>query len=133
MHNLKVFSDLVGKIYETTTNPAEWRANVTQLSNAQGGPVDGTDAWQLSAAELDGRRQAVNFVRFLREFAPGFEQAYLLLGSAPIEGRLSGVVDIPNSCSTVYIPTAIFDFDVRPSAAGPYQIDPGMGAPMASA
>ncbi len=60
------------------TNPAEWRANVTQLSNAQGGPVDGTDAWQLSAAELDGRRQAVNFVRFLREFAPGFEQAYLL-------------------------------------------------------
>ncbi len=28
--------------------------------------------------------------------------------------RLSGVVDIPNSCSTVYLPTAIFDIDVRP-------------------
>lgn len=60
------------------TNPAEWRANVTQLSNADGGPVDGTDVWQLSAAEIDGRAQAVNFVRFLREFAPGFEKAYLL-------------------------------------------------------
>ena len=58
--------------------------------------------------------------------------AYLLLGSAPIEGRLSGVVDIPNSCATVYIPTAIFDFPVAPSASGPYQIDPGMGAPHAS-
>ena len=54
---------------------------------------------------------------------------FLLLGAAPIEGRLSGVVDIPNSCSTVYIPTSIFDFDVRPSASGPHQIKPGIGAP----
>ncbi|MBL0148641.1 MAG: FAD-dependent oxidoreductase [Ideonella sp.] len=59
-------------------NPAEWRANVTQLSNADGSAVDGTDAWQLSAAEVDGRRQIVDFVGFLRECAPGFENAYLL-------------------------------------------------------
>ena len=56
----------------------------------------------------------------------------MILGAAPIEGRLSGVVDIPNSCSTVYIPTAIFDFDVRPSKGGPHQIDPGQGVPKAS-
>ena len=43
------------------------------------------------------------------------------------EGRLSGVVDIPNSCSTVYLPTEIFDIDIRPSASGPTKIDPGMG------
>ncbi len=59
-------------------NPAEWRANVTQLANADGSPVDGTDAWQLSAAEVEGRRQIVEFMAFLRERAPGFEQAYLL-------------------------------------------------------
>ncbi len=51
----------------------------------------------------------------------------MILGAAPIEGRLSGVVDIPNSCSTVYIPTAIFDFDVRPGKDGPHQVDPGHG------
>ena len=56
----------------------EWRANVTQLANADGSAVDGTDAWQLSAAEVDGRRQIVEFMRFLRGFAPGFENAYLL-------------------------------------------------------
>jgi formamidase len=56
----------------------------------------------------------------------------MILGSAPIEGRLSGVVDIPNSCSTVYLPTEIFDIDIRPSAKGPTQIDPGMGVPMSS-
>jgi formamidase len=32
----------------------------------------------------------------------------------------------------VYIPTAIFDFDVAPSANGPFQVNPGMGVPKAS-
>jgi len=59
-------------------NPAEWRANVTQLANADGSPVDGTNAVQISAAEVEGRRQIVDFFRFLRESAPGFEAAYLL-------------------------------------------------------
>ncbi len=59
-------------------NPAEWRANVTQLANTEGGPVDGTNALQLSAAEVEGRRQIVDFFHFLRESAPGFENAYLL-------------------------------------------------------
>ena len=36
-------------------NPTEWRANVTQLANPDGSPVDATDAAQLSAAELQGR------------------------------------------------------------------------------
>lgn len=59
-------------------NPAEWRANVTQLANADGTPVDGTDALQLSAAEVQGRAQIGSFMAFLRGFAPGFENAYLL-------------------------------------------------------
>lgn len=59
-------------------NPAEWRANVTQLANADGGPVDGTDAAQLSDAEVQGRRQIVDFFQFLREWAPGFEDSYIL-------------------------------------------------------
>ena len=59
-------------------NPSEWRANVTQLANADGSAVDGTDAWQLSAAEVEGRRQIVDFMTFLRSDAPGFERAYLL-------------------------------------------------------
>jgi hypothetical protein len=59
-------------------NPAEWRANVTQLSNADGSPVDGTNAAQLSDAEVQGRRQIVDFFQFLRESAPGFKDSYLL-------------------------------------------------------
>ena len=80
-------------------------------------------------SHLSYQRACLHAIDYLTKFGYSPEQAYLLLGSAPIEGRLSGVVDIPNSCSTVYIPTSIFHFDVRPSAAGPHQVDPGMGAP----
>jgi formamidase len=53
----------------------------------------------------------------------------MILGSAPIEGRFSGVVDIPNSCATVYIPTRIFDFDVSPSGGKPHQVEQGVQVP----
>jgi len=59
-------------------NPREWRVNVTQIANPDGSAVDGTDAEQLSRAELEGRRQIVDFFRFLRESAPGFEHSYIL-------------------------------------------------------
>jgi FAD dependent oxidoreductase len=59
-------------------NPAEWRANVTQLSNSDGTPVDGTNAQQFSDAELTGRQQIVDFFEFLKTSAPGFENSYIL-------------------------------------------------------
>lgn len=58
-------------------------------------------------------------MEYLKKFGFSGEQAYLLLGSAPIEARISGIVDIPNACCSLYLPTAIFDFDIRPSATGP--------------
>ena len=67
-----------GPIVRPQKNPAEWRVNVTQLANADGSAVDGTDAEQLSRAEIEGRRQIVDFFRFLKDTAPGFENAYIL-------------------------------------------------------
>jgi formamidase len=83
-------------------------------------------------SHLSYQRACLHAIDYLTNFGYSPEQAYMILGAAPIEGRLSGVVDIPNSCSTVYIPTAIFDFDVRPSSSGPHKIDPGMGVPKSS-
>ena len=56
----------------------EWRANVTQIANPDGSPVDATDALALSDAEITGRRQVVEFLRFLQGQVSGFEDAYLL-------------------------------------------------------
>jgi formamidase len=83
-------------------------------------------------SHLSYQRACLHAIDYLGKFGYSPEQAYLLLGAAPIEGRLSGVVDIPNSCSTVYIPTSIFDFDVRPSATGPHQITQNVAAPRSS-
>ena len=40
--------------------------------------------------------------------------------SYPQEGStVSGIVDIPNVCATVFLPTEIFEFDINPNANGP--------------
>jgi formamidase len=83
-------------------------------------------------SHLSYQRACLHAIDYLTKFGYSPIQAYMILGAAPIEGRLSGVVDIPNSCSTVYIPTAIFGFDVTPSADGPHQVEQGMEVPMAS-
>jgi hypothetical protein len=64
-----------GAILRPQRNPREWRANVTQLRNADGKAANALDAWQLSAAEVEGRRQIVEYLRFLRAEVPGFEHA----------------------------------------------------------
>ena len=55
----------------------EWRVNLTQLANAQGNAMDGTDAQELSDAEMLGRRQIASVANFLKE-VPGFEQSYIV-------------------------------------------------------
>jgi hypothetical protein len=52
--------------------------NVTQLKRADGRAVDGTDARELSDAEAEGRRQVVEYFRFLKTRVPGFERAYIV-------------------------------------------------------
>ncbi len=79
-------------------------------------------------AHIAYRRACLNAIEYLKKFGYSGEQAYLLLGSAPIEGRISGIVDIPNACCTVYLPTEIFDFDVKPNAQGPTSADRGTAA-----
>jgi len=49
-------------------------------------------------------------------------QAYSILGTAPVQGHISGVVDIPNACATLWLPTEIFEFDINPTAAGPVKM-----------
>jgi len=67
-----------GAIVRPQQHAYEWRVNVTQLKDADGSATDGTDARSLSAGEIEGRRQAVDYLRFLRAKVPGFEAAYAL-------------------------------------------------------
>ncbi len=60
------------------------------------------------------RRACINAIEYLKKFGYTGEQAYLLLSCAPVEGRISGVVDIPNACCTLALPTEIFDKNILP-------------------
>ncbi|QXX76594.1 formamidase [Methylovirgula sp. HY1] len=65
------------------------------------------------------RQACLNAIEYLKKFGYSGAQAYSILGTAPVQGHISGVVDIPNACATLYLPMEIFDFDIMPSAAGP--------------
>ena len=67
-----------GAIVRPMRHPQEWRVNVTQLKNAAGKAIDGTDADELTAGEIDGRRQALAFFDFLKREVPGFGQSYIV-------------------------------------------------------
>jgi hypothetical protein len=58
-------------------NPAEWRANLTQIRNPDDSAVSGIDAEQLAFGEIEGRRQVRATFEFIRSVTPGFERAYI--------------------------------------------------------
>lgn len=62
------------------------------------------------------RQSCIRAIEYLRRFGYSDYQIYLLLSSAPIEGHLAGVVDVPNACTTLGVPMDIFDFDISPGA-----------------
>ena len=65
------------------------------------------------------RQACLNAIEYMTKFGYTKAQAYAILGCAPVQGHISGVVDIPNACATVWLPTDIFDFDIQPNANGP--------------
>ncbi|HTH79876.1 MAG TPA: FAD-dependent oxidoreductase, partial [Ramlibacter sp.] len=66
-----------GAIVRPQKSGIEWRVNITQLANARGFAMDGTDARELSDAESLGRKQVASVMQFLKE-VPGFENSYIV-------------------------------------------------------
>jgi FAD dependent oxidoreductase len=67
-----------------TTLPGVFHTNMTRVSG-----VDPTDPWALSAAEIEGRAQTAEYLRFLQQRVPGYENSYLLGTSTWIGTRES--------------------------------------------
>ncbi len=85
----------------------------------EGISVDETGKQHYLDVHVAYRQACLNAIEYLKRFGFSGAQAYAILGTAPVEGRISGIVDIPNACATLAIPTEIFDFDITPQAAGP--------------
>ena len=65
------------------------------------------------------RQACLNAIEYLKKFGYTGAQAYSILGTAPVQGHISGVVDIPNACATLWVPNDIFEWDMMPNADGP--------------
>ncbi|KAL1680537.1 Acetamidase Formamidase [Schizophyllum commune] len=64
------------------------------------------------------KQAALNAIAYLMKLGYSREQAYLLLSAAPVESHVGAIVDSPNACVTLAIPTGIFDFDILPKEEG---------------
>jgi hypothetical protein len=63
----------IGGTWSTITDSGEATyLNMIHMTN-----YDGTDVWDLTRAEMDGRYQALQAIKALRHFTPGFEDARL--------------------------------------------------------
>lgn len=77
-------------------------------------------------AHVAYRQACLNAIEHLKQHGYTGEQAYAILGTAPVEGHISGIVDIPNACATLWLPTEIFEGDINIKPEGPSQIvEPG--------
>lgn len=65
-----------------TVLPGVYHTNMTRVSG-----IDATDPWGVTSAEIEGRKQAAEYARFLRDRVSGYEEAYLLSTSAWIGAR----------------------------------------------
>ena len=77
------------------------------------------------------RRACLNAIEYLKNFGYSGEQAYTILSCAPVEGRVGGVVDIPNACVSIAIPCEMFEFDIKPNAQGPRKVVDSSAADLA--
>lgn len=97
----------------------------------EGYSVDEENRQYYLDAHVAYRRACLEAINYLQSFGYTGEEAYMILGTAPIEGRISSIVDIPNACCTLWLPTEIFEFDIRPRKEGPVRVVSGGRLPTA--
>lgn len=113
---------IVNPIFEPSPLSPEYKRHLI----FEGISVDEAGKQYYLDPHISYRMACLNAIEYMKKFGYTGEQAYAILGTAPVEGRISGIVDIPNACATLWLPTEIFDFDIRPNADGPtIKVEPG--------
>jgi formamidase len=80
----------------------------------EGYSVDEDGTQHYKNANVGMRRACLDAIDYMTNFGYTEEQAYIILSTAPVESRIAGIVDLPNTCVTVSVPNEIFDFDFDP-------------------
>jgi formamidase len=98
----------------------------------EGISVDESGGQHYLDVHIAYRQACLNAIEYLKKFGYSGAQAYSILGTAPVQGHISGVVDIPNACATLWLPTDIFEWDMMPNNDGPKKyLDGSIDMPIA--
>ncbi|BGP14791.1 hypothetical protein JCM10213_001842 [Rhodosporidiobolus nylandii] len=81
--------------------------------------IHGDGSQKSMCATTAFKQAALNTMAYLRKLGYTIEQSHLLLSAAPIESHVGAIVDVPNACVTMSLPTQIFDRNILPSGMGP--------------
>lgn len=96
--------------------PSNVKPNYDQWLTFEGISVENDVNYYLDAT-VAYRQACLKAIKYLENFGFTGSQAYMLLTAAPVEGRIGGIVDIPNCACTVSLPTSIFEQDILPKGA----------------
>lgn len=99
--------------------PGPVQPNYNKYLTFEGLSLDDNGKQRYLDATLSYRQACRNAIEYLTKFGYSKEQAYLLISAIPVEGSIKSIVDFPNACCTVGIPTEVFNFDILPNENGP--------------
>ncbi|KAF8537414.1 Acetamidase/Formamidase [Trichophaea hybrida] len=97
--------------------PVEPQFGPGRMLTFEGFSVDDKGRQHYLDVNVAYKNTCMRVIEYLKRFGYSGEQIYLLLSSAPVQGHIAGIVDIPNACTTMGLPMDIFDFDISPQGA----------------
>jgi formamidase len=102
--------NITNPIFETS--PLE--PNYSKKLTFEGFSVDTDGKQHYLDATVAYKMACLNAIKYLRKFGYSDEQSYMILSCAPINGKISGIVDYPNAIATLEMPIDIFEMDISP-------------------
>ncbi|MBC8751831.1 formamidase [Paraburkholderia sp. WC7.3g] len=94
--------------------PSPIRPHYDQWLTFEGISVENGKNYYMDAT-VAYRQACLKAIDYLKQHGFTGPQAYMLLTAAPVEGRIGGIVDIPNCSATVSLPLAIFEKNIAPT------------------
>lgn len=105
------------------TSPLE--PNYSKKLTFEGFSVDTKGKQHYLDATVAYKMACLNAIKYLRKFGYSDEQSYMILSCAPINGKISGIVDYPNAVATLEMPVDIFEMDIMPLSKDSNKYDLG--------
>lgn len=96
--------------------PGPLRANYEDRLMFTGVSVDESGKQHYLDPTVAYRQACRAAISYMRRLGYSPEQAYILLSAVPVDGKMSCLLEHPNVCVTLALPTNIFDFSLMPDA-----------------